>query len=75
VLRIGVFDGRTHWLTSQTVGPDAAPNAEAWRDVEADLAGFEGREVLVLLQAANGGKTNWHWEGIWIDEFEIRSGG
>jgi hypothetical protein len=74
VLRIGVFDGQMRWIASHVVGPDAAPAAENWRTVEADLGGYEGREVLVALQAQSGGKTNWSWEGIWIDEIEIRAG-
>ena len=56
------------------VGPDAAPDAANWRWIEADLSAFDGREVLVALRAADGGKRGWDWEGIWIDEMEIRSG-
>ena len=74
VLQIAVFDGAMHEVAAIPVGPDAAPDAKNWRFVEADLSAFDGREVLVVLRAANGGKTNWHWEGIWIDEMEIRSG-
>ncbi len=73
VLRIGVFDGTMHWVASEVVGPDAAPSPENWRFVEAGLGAFGGKEVLIAVQAMNGGKTNWHWEGIWIDEFEVRS--
>jgi hypothetical protein len=71
VLRLGVFDGAMHWLATTVVGPDAAPDAKNWRWVEANLAGFEGREVLVCVEAANGGKRSWDWEGLWVDEMEI----
>lgn len=74
ILKIGVFDGQMHEVAALPVGPDAAPDAKNWRWVEADLSAFDGREVLVALRAADGGKTSWHWEGIWIDEMEIRSG-
>jgi hypothetical protein len=74
LLRVAVFDGAMHDVAALPVGPDAAPDAANWRWVEADLSAFDGREVLVVLRAADGGKTSWHWEGIWIDEMEIRSG-
>jgi len=74
VLRIGVFDGQMHWLKSETIGPDAGASADNWRFVETDLGEFSGKEVLVALSAVNGGRTNWFWEGLWIDEIEIRSG-
>jgi hypothetical protein len=74
VLKTGVFDGQMHEVAALPVGPDPAPDAKNWRWVEADLSAFDGREVLGALRAADGGRTSWHWEGIWIDEMEIRSG-
>ena len=75
LLRIGAFDGTLTWLTSEVVGSDAGPDAKNWRWIEVALAGYQGKEVLLAIQAADGGRTSWHWEGIWIDEMEIRTGG
>jgi hypothetical protein len=74
VLRVGVFDGAMRWLRSVEVGPDAAPDAANWTWVEFDLGGCEGKEVLLAVQAVNGGKHGWHWEGVWIDEMEVKCG-
>src|SRR5262245_62024701 len=74
ILKVAVFDGQMHEVAALPVGPDAALDAKNWRWLEADLSDFDGREVLVALRATDGGKTSWHWEGIWIDEMEIRSG-
>ena len=74
-LRLGVFDGAMTWIVTEAVGPDAKADAANWRWVEAPLAAWAGREVVLVIQAGNGGPTNWHWEGLWIDEMEVRSGG
>ncbi len=73
LLRIGAFDGKLTWIASEVVGPDAAPDPKNWRWVEVDLTGYEGNEILILIQAASGGRTSWHWEAIWIDEMEIKA--
>ena len=75
VLRIGVYDGKLAWPFSGQIGPDATPAAGNWRTVDLDLAPWAGREVLIVLEVANGGATDWYGEGIWFDTIEVRTGG
>ncbi len=73
VLRVGVQTTDLKWVLSEVVGPDASPAEGNWRWLEADMEPWAGREVLLVFEAVNGGRTNWQHEGIWIDEIEVRN--
>jgi hypothetical protein len=72
LLRVGVFDGKLHWLTDIPLGPDPKPSESGWFTYGHGLpASSEGRDVLVVLEAVVGGCEKWHYEGVWLDEIEI----
>ncbi len=72
ILRVGVFDGELRWLKEVPLGPDRKPSESAWITIsEAIPASSQGRDVLVVLEAAAGGCERWHYEGVWFDEIEI----
>ncbi len=72
VLKVGVYDGALHRLLSETIGGDKKASAENWRTLDADLEPFAGKEVLIVLEAAPGGRHGWHQEGLHFDEISIR---
>lgn len=72
ILRVGVFDGELHWLKDVRLGPDPRPSVTGWITIsEALPASSQGRDVLVVIEAAAGGCEPWHYEGVWLDEIEI----
>jgi len=74
VLKVAVYDGALHPLLSETIGGDTAPRSENWRVLEADLEQFAGKDILLVLEAAAGGRHGWHEEGLHFDEISIRQG-
>ena len=72
VLRAYVDDGELRLLKETVVASLSKPDAEGWSEISLALPPTSlGRDVLVVLEAANGGCASWCYEGIWFDEIAI----
>jgi hypothetical protein len=71
VLRLGVYDGKFHWLVKQTIGPHKAPSPGNWVHVQGDLTPHAGKEAILIVEVANGGRTGWYAENMYFDEIAI----
>jgi hypothetical protein len=67
LLKVGVFDGKLEWLAERVIGGGAAPG---WNDVVVKLRFGEGKELLLVLEAAYGGGHR-GWEEAYVDEFSV----
>ena len=50
----------------------AEPTADGWETVEGDLSPHAGKEVLLVVECANGGRTSWWAEDLHLDEITVR---
>jgi hypothetical protein len=71
VLRLGVHDGALRWLAREVVGPHATPDPANWTHVQADLKPYAGRDVLLVVEVADGGRTGWYAESVYFDEMAV----
>ncbi len=72
VLKVSAFDGELHPLLSETIGGNKERREEQWRALTADLERFSGKEILLVLEAAPGGRHGWKQEGLHFDEIAVR---
>ncbi len=71
ILRVLAFDGKLKQLLRHAVGPDAEPSRSNWKWFEADLTGFEEKDVLFVIEAHQGGREL-YYDDLWIDGWEIK---
>ncbi len=70
VVRLGVFWGEMAWLREDVVGGVAKEGKDRWQVLEAGTDPWAGREVLLVVEVAYGGRTIAR-EEAWIDEFSV----
>ena len=70
VVRLGVFAEELHWLREDLLGGDPAQAADPWRTLEAPLDPWAGREVLLVVEVAGGGRSKARKEA-WFDEISV----
>jgi hypothetical protein len=74
VLRLKVYeDGTTRQLAEQVITSLNPPTKKGWTTVEASLADYAGREVLLVVECAAGGpRDGWRFEHAFIDFIRVR---
>ncbi|MHC4472189.1 MAG: prenyltransferase/squalene oxidase repeat-containing protein [Planctomycetota bacterium] len=73
VVRLFVYDGDLHRIAEEVVGPHPEAKPENWKVIRGHLGDFAGEEVLLIVEAAGGGKHAWWTEDVFIDEVRITS--
>ncbi len=79
--RLGVYtihEGQTKWFGAfQSVSAtdkSGKSGPVGWIEIRGDLAGYAGKEVLLVLECAAGGSWHpWHNEFAFIDEFSVKN--
>ena len=75
--RVGVYtihEGSTKWLGEfRAISATRKSAPMGWVEIRGDLAGYAGKEVLLVLECAAGGPLHgWHNEHAFIDEFSVK---
>ncbi len=70
VVRLGVFSGEIQWLREDLVGGVTDASKERWKVLEAELDPWAGKEVLLVVEVAQGGRAI-EWEEAWFDEISV----
>jgi hypothetical protein len=70
VVRLGVFAGELSWLREDIVGGERDSTKDRWKVLEADLGPWAGKEVLVVVEVAGGGRSI-AWEEAYFDEISV----
>jgi hypothetical protein len=72
VLRLLVYDGgKLHEIAKQVVGGHETAVPENWVFVEGNLRPHAGKDVLLVVECADGGRTRWWVEDLYIDEIAV----
>lgn len=74
VLRLKICEnGTTHQLAEQVISSLDPPTKKGWTTVEASLAAYAGREVLIVIECASGGpRDDWRFEHAFFDFIRVR---
>ena len=70
VVRLGVFADDLHWLREEILGGEPERASDPWRSIEAPLDPWAGREVLLVVEVATGGRSKGR-EEAWFDEISV----
>ena len=71
-VRVLLFDGAPHVL-SETVVVAGPPSREGWKTLDVDLRAHAGKDVLLIVEVAGGGKVAFHNEDAFFDEITVGS--
>ncbi|MEW6742077.1 MAG: prenyltransferase/squalene oxidase repeat-containing protein [Planctomycetota bacterium] len=72
VLRLHLFDGELHWLSQHVIGGPDPKTGSPWHEISVDLKEYAGKDVLLIVECAAGGKQRWHCEQASIAEASLR---
>lgn len=72
VVLASLFDGEMRRLGEQVIASPGVPSPEGWNTITIPLPATSlGREALIVLEAADGGRRSWYYEGLWFDEVAV----
>lgn len=73
--RLGIYDGTETWFEPRRIGAPGAADETSWIEVEAEVEGCKGREILLVLECAIDPRAHpedWPDKRVFVDELSVR---